>query len=358
MKKVISIFVAVSILFSCSTVMAAGQKTVLSIEEARKIAAEKSKQAFLDDLNMRNKEIILKDSVYTLPSNSAPVEEYEYKANVEPIEIETNLELAKRTKVENLKALDYEAYKAATDVILLQKQLDIEKQKLSMLQDKYSIIQAKYKQKTVTENEVNDIEYSLESKKNDVNKAADSLEAAKLELQRLLDMDINEILVDVKDEIKYSYEKYEDTYIGEVVAKALETNSTVYEKAQNLKMKDKYLERLNHYVKQGNSAYDNAYYDLQTAKLELSDAKADLEISIRNKYNDLLNQQGRVEVAEKYATLMTKKFAAAEAKYKNGTINKESYLGEKEKYLDAGYQRLVEIHDYNILKLEFENLIS
>ncbi|MCX8130851.1 MAG: TolC family protein [Clostridia bacterium] len=356
MKRLVSIMLTLFITLSFTTVFASGQKVTLTIEEAKKLAVEKSRQAVLDDLYIKVKEIILNDSKYDILPNSGSSLENAYKKGVEPIEVEMNLELAKRAKRDNLETLNYSVLKVATEILVINKELETEKQKLSILQDKYSMVQAKFKQKSVTQNDVNDAEYSVECKKNDIIRVEDNLEAAKLELQKLLNMPVNEVLVDIKDVIEYKFLQKAD--IENIITKAFETDKNIYEKEQGLKIKEKNLEEINHYLKPGSSAYDNAYYDVEIAKIELADAKANLETDIRNKYNDLLNQQGKVETAEKFALLLTKKLSAAETKYKKGTLNKESFLNEKEKYIDAVYQKYSSIRDYNVIKAEFENLVS
>jgi len=54
------LFLTVPLLFTVTTVLAAGKNLILSIEGFQKYAVENSKQAVLDDLEIKTKESALK----------------------------------------------------------------------------------------------------------------------------------------------------------------------------------------------------------------------------------------------------------------------------------------------------------
>jgi len=59
-KRILALFLTVPLLFTVTTVLAAGKNLILSIEGFQKYAVENSKQAVLDDLEIKTKESALK----------------------------------------------------------------------------------------------------------------------------------------------------------------------------------------------------------------------------------------------------------------------------------------------------------
>lgn len=355
MKRLICILITLFILVSSVSAFAAGTNLNLSIDEAKKLAVENSKQGIIDELNIKVKEIILQESKYSiLPESGSPTDNA-YKVGVQPIIVETDLELAKRTKINDENSLKLNVYKSALDILLAQKQLDLEKQKLGILQEKYIMVKARYVQKTAIESDVLDTEYSVGNKEADVVLAQDSVDSAKMKLVGLLSLSVKDTTLEIKDDLKY--EALSKSDIDEIVEASLKSNAGVYEKSQNIKAKEKNLEELGHYIKENNTTYLGAEYDLEIAKLDLAETKTQLEVDIRSRYNNLLTQKDKVELAQKALKLASKKFTVVETKLKKGIVNKEGFLNEKENYLNAIYQNDLAIHDYCIVKAEFENLI-
>jgi len=57
------------------------------------------------------------------------------------------------------------------------------------------------------------------------------------------------------------------------------------------------------YYTDSNSIYNENKTNLELAKVELEDAKINLEVEIRNKYNDLLTAKDNVELASKWENI-------------------------------------------------------
>jgi len=356
MKKLICVIITLSILLTSTAAIAAGKKLSCTIEEAINIALENSKQTDIDNLDIKINEIILNDSKYDLNPGSGNSLDNAYKTGVEPIIVETNLEMAKRNKENNEKSLKLDVYRAALDILLTEKELQSEKEKLAILKEKYEMARTRFQQSSITEIDVYNAEYAVGSKEIDISKVEDKYESAVYEFKKLLDLPLDETPVEIRDNIVMG--EMDEIDIDEVVSNSLANNASVYKKSQNVKAEQKNLENTKHYFHQGDSTYDTAMYDLEIAKLDLEEAQANLETDIRNKYNDLLNSRDKAELAKAFAGLAEKKLQIARVKYDNGTISKEAYLSEEESYLNALYEKYVAIHDYNIIKAEFEEMLG
>ena len=188
----------------------------------------------------------------------------------------------------------------------------------------------------------------------DVNKVTNKLEAANLELKRVMGLEMNEDMIEIKDVLSLDSRAKID--IEKVVENALNNDVELYIKSEELKASEKTMELTKEGYEQGTATYDGNMLNLENAKVDLEDAKVNLEVSIRNKYNDLLTAKDKVDLAYKWESINKNKLDNAEFKFEKGLVSKEEVLNAKEKYLDAQYQTYLAIYNYNIVKAEFDTL--
>lgn len=358
-KRIMSLVLTAPLLFAITTVLAAGENIVFNIQGFQKYAVENSRQVTLDDLEIKTMESALEDAKKDAEFQQSPSSNLEMlnngiKKEVSPLEAEANLEYAKRAKQENIESLKLDVYKAALDKLLIEKELNLEKAKLDILNEKYSMAEARYREGRITENDLNDVKYAVDTKKIDVQRVEKSLKTSDLELKRLLSLELDDETIKIEEELKLS--KWKGINLETVIKDAIEANIEIYKKTEDLKAKEKTMEITEKYYGDGNSTYNGDKSSLELARIELEDAKISLEVEIRNKYNDLLTSKDNVELASKWQDIQKKKLKNVELKFENGLVSKEALLNEKEKYLDAEYQTFTAIHDFNILKAEFEAL--
>jgi len=136
----LALFLTVPLLFTVTTVLAAGKNLILSIEGFQKYAVETANRLFLMILEIKTKESALEDAKedaeFLAPAGTKS-ERYnnDIKKEVSPLEAEANLEYAKRVKEKNIDDLKLDVYKAALDKLLVEKELDTEKAKLDILSE-------------------------------------------------------------------------------------------------------------------------------------------------------------------------------------------------------------------------------
>jgi outer membrane protein TolC len=362
MKKFLYILITLALIISAfSAASAAGAEKGLTIGKAQIIAVENSRQADIDDLDIKLKETELKHikekpNPVRLTTELVTLLEYKLAEKVSPMQAELDLEVSKRIKQDNINSLRLDVYKTAMNILLAQKELDTENQKLAIAQEGYEAAKKSYELNLITENDLQTAKYNVDNKKFSVSEARERLVSASFNMRKLLNMPLSDAPIKLEDELVMA--KPERVDINKAVQSAIEHDTTVYSKSGTLKIKQAALELTGEYFKEGEKKYDQCKIDADTAAIDVEDARANLEVEVRNKYNDLLNLQDKIELAEKYAVLLEKKLKISQVKYDNGVISKEEYLAEKEKYLDAEYQKYAAIHDYNIAKAEFEYLIG
>lgn len=358
MKKRISLILTIAFISTITTVFAV-EGLKFSIEESKTVATANSKQSVIDDLNIKVMESALRDAEKDAKRSTSVSAKIDVLNNniareVKPAKASADLEYAKMTKEENIKKLELEVYKATSDMLLLKKELEMEKSKQSILEEKYKIVEARLKEGKLTENDLFDAKYALDLKAIDINKVAKKIESANLELRRVLGLDMNEELIEIKDNLVLASMKNID--IEKVVENALNKDAEVYIKAEELKASEKTMEFTKEDYEQGTSIYDENMLNLENAKVNLENAKVNLEVSIRNKYNDILTAKDKVQLAQKWEAINKEKLSNAEFKFEKGLISKEEVLKAKENYLDAQYQTYLAIYNYNIVKTEFDIL--
>ncbi|HOM01480.1 MAG TPA: TolC family protein [Acetivibrio sp.] len=360
-KRVLALVLTAPLLFAITTVLAVGENLIFNIEGFQKYAVENSKQVTLDDLEIKTKESALldakEDAEFLYPA-STKSERYnnDIKKDVTPLEAEANLEYAKRAKQKNIDNLKLDVYKAALNRLLIEKELDMQKAKLDILNEKYSMAEVRYREGKITENDLNDIKYSLDTKKIDVQKVEKSLKTAEMELKRLLSLELDD--KDLKIDEKLTLAKWKSIKLEKVINDAIEKNIDIYKKSENLKVKEKIMEITEKYYTDSNSIYNENKTNLELARIELEDAKINLEVEIRNKYNNLLSAKDNVELASKWEDIQKKKLQNLELKLENGLVSRQELLSQQEKYLDAQYQTFAAIYDFNVLMAEFEALCN
>jgi len=358
MKKRISLIVSILFVTAITTVFAA-EGLKFSIQESKKIATSNSKQAVIDDLNIKAKESALRDAekdakMSTSVNTKIDILNNNIAREVNPAKAAAELEYAKKIKEENLKKLELEAYNATANMLLIKKELEMEKGKQDILNEKYKITETRFKEGKLTENDLIDAKHALDLKAIDINKVTSKLKAANFELRRILGLDMSEDLIDIKDNLILASTK--DIDIEKVVENALNNDAELYIKGEELKASEKTMEFTKEEYEQGTAIYDENMLNLENAKVNFEDAKVNLEVSIRNKYNDILTARDKVRLAQKWEAICIDKLKNAEFKFEKGLISKEEVLNAKENYLDAQYQTYLAIYNYNILRTEFETL--
>ena len=358
MKKRISLIVTILFITTITTAFAV-EGLKFSISESKTLATANSKQAAVDDLTIRTKESALKDAEKDANKSTGANTKIDKLNNkiakeVSTVKAAADLEYAKRTKEENLKKLELEVYKATSNMLLIKKELEAEKGKQDILDEKYKMAEVRLKEGKLTENDLYDAKYAIDLKVIDVNKITKKLESANLELKRVLGLEMDADLIEIKDNLSLASIAKVD--IEKVVENALNNDVELFIKSEELKASEKTMEITKEDYEQGTVTYDGNMLNLENAKVDFEDAKVNLEVSIRNKYSDVLTAKDKVELAQKWQTINKNKLENAEFKFEKGLVSKEEVLNVKEKYLDAQYQTYLAIYNYNTVKAEFDTL--
>lgn len=356
------IFTGIAVLLTASiltTVQAAGSTGGMTIAQLQAHARERNLQTSVDNLNIKAKESAYKkaeEDKYKVGPGPSPTQAVANKVSIEvsPMEALAELNAAKLTKENNFTELDAKVYKTSMDILLALKEKEKEEQKKAILEDRLGMVKAKYVSDLVTENELHDAEYSLESKRTDLEKLDAKLAALDLELKKTINAPFEDDALIIKDSIKYSPAKLNAPAAYIESAKALDINC--FKLGEAVKARETAMKWADEYMDEGYVEYDNYRFQLELANAQYQEAVRTLEANILNIYDELLSKTDAVELSEKYLALAEKKLETAAKKLEAGTISRDEYLGETEGRLEAEYQYSSAVHAYNLTYAEFVRL--
>ena len=329
----------------------------MSLEQAIEIAINNSIQYKIDDINIALKEEALrqaKENAVFLGDayGTERILNNRIIKEVRPFEAEIALEIAKKTKEDNINNLKTNVKKAVQNLLMAQIEKAIETKRLDILFERYELLKGKLKQGIITENDLTDIEFSIENKRMDIIKAGEKIERAENNIKKLLNLPFDSKLINIKENMKFELLKYIDA--NKAVNDAINNSTSIYKLIKDIEVKEKILDLTGQYFPETNIDYITAKYNLEDAKAALDEAKINIEVSVKNSYSNLLNLRDRVYLAEKYIAIVGEKLKLAELKYKNGLITTDALINAKEALINAEYQRYTAIYNYNLSKIDFE----
>lgn len=363
MKKIV--FLAVVIVMIVSTAVNATAESadikVLTLDEAIKLAVENNRQNVIDDLEIKVKESQLKQAQENadMTGDSYGAErvlESRIRKEVRIMEAQTALEVARLRKEDNRRRTALDVREVFYNILLAEKELDKEMQKLEIQKEKLEFARSRYNTGSLSAEALDEAEFRVISKSADVDNIREKIRTLELRLKILLNMDLDEELPEIKGEIKV--ELLKDMDIEKIADTRLQFDTSVYEAAGRYNAANRTMQLTEELFRAGQTTYDTNKSNLEKALRDYESALRNREVNIRNSYNDLLNMEDNLELADKYAGLCLKKLDVAKVRYDKGIIDKESYLSAKEAYLDALFSRERARFDYIIRKESFLSMIG
>jgi outer membrane protein TolC len=361
MKKVtLIIFVAiiVTIIFSLLTfpIYAGNGNLRLTAEMACEIAIRNSRQLALDDLEIGRLEKAYeraKEEARLLPDAFGKSSVLSNKINreIKPFNAQTDLEVARKTREDNIKNLEINVRKAMLDILFARMNLENEKARLDMEQYKYDNLLIRYMNGEVSEHDKTAAEYEFFSKKLGYEQYEQSLENFKMRLKNLLGYSFDEDCPEVIGEIKYV--PYGDLAVDVIVESAISRDTDIYRKQRTLEARRRTFEITAGYYEEGEAYYDDALFELIMAEADLEDALTRLEVTIKNMYNRLLNLKDDVTVARAEEALSRKVLEGVKERHEKGLVSKMVLMEAEQQYGDDAFAVLRAEYEYMSLKTEF-----
>lgn len=364
MKKFVCVVLTLIILLSFATgaaAQSAGSKTVLTVDEAHKLAQENSRQAIMDELDIKSKEIALEQAKvdarlagYRYGSESITANRIKMDVNV--FESEVKLEEAKRAKEDNAKRLKLEISSSFLNILLTQKELEIETQKLEFAKERLEMAEARYAAKMITQDEVDSAKYNVDSKANVVKGIQSRLKTLDMELKSRLNIPLGGDMLKIKGDIEP--DSFPDLNINAVVAINADLDASVFSAEKKYEAAKKAMELTEKLLRTGSPYYESNKISLDAAFRDYEAAVRNREVNIRNAYNDLMNFRDSTTLTAKYEEITRKKADNEKIKFDKGQIQRGTYLSSEEQHLDALFSRYKGIVEFNINRGEFLNKIN
>lgn len=363
MKKatiLILTFIIITYVFSSS--FALEENLVLGVRKAQELAVKNNRQLIVDDLEIKTKLNELEKA-----REDAKVLQYSYGSTdnmldmklareVKPIEANTAYEKAKLNKEKNINKINIDIEKVIYEIIFLEEQLKLEEYRYSVLNERYDILETKYSENLITQKEMDDMKFNIDSKHIDIESVKDLIVSADMKLKNLLSISFEGAPIEVTADIKYM--PYKNISIDELVNQAIKNSVEIYELTQNITARETELEIVAEFRNASSKRYDDSNYALGKAKAELDNSKSSIEVNVRNSFNELITLAERVDLAQKYEELLKKKLDIAKLKLDMGISSREEYLTEEQAYNEGVFNTLKAKYNYTMKQLDFQNLIQ
>ncbi len=335
-------------------------------ESALEAAVSNSIQPALHDYNIKAKESALEEAKKQanrsfIGGTKQEIAEWRITKDVSPLEAEVALEIVKRQKLDDESRFKADVYAGMLRFILAKDKVDIKKERISLIREKYIIDSMQYSEGLLIRADIEDAEIGLSIEKLELTKLETDLKYVILNAKQKLHVDLCE-----ENEIDFEYElqKVGSPYVissfnlDNAINRALIGDTGVYQKQKALEIAQLKLDIANEYLKPGNDFCVQKEYELETAKKGLYDAKTSLEVSIRNTYNELLSSLDALELAIKRVELEEARLKALKTKYDAGIISRRDMIDSEIAVLSRELAVLEAICTYNINHDTLRNLIG
>lgn len=246
-------------------------------------------------------------------------------------------------------------------VLLAEETVKFKKKRIELLEEKYSIDLKRFKEGLLPETDITDQELALSVEKLELTNMETALASNILNIKQKLHVDLSD---DNKIEFDYKLQKIGTHYLidsfnlEKAIEKAIEYNTTVYRKRMELEAAEKKLEITKQHLKPGHDYYDKKVYEYEKAKKELYDAETDLEVAVRNAYNDLLTASDALDLAVKREELARSRLETLKVKYNAGEISRRDMIDNELELLAREQATAEAICDFNIKNDILRNLIE
>jgi len=340
--------------------------TRYNYESALKAAVENSIQPALDDINIKAKESALEKARQEalkgfIGGTKQEIVERKIIKEVAPLEAEAALEVAKRQKIDNENKFRAEVYEEMLNFIMAKKRVENKKERIALVREKYIIDSMQYHEGLISKADIEDEEINLSIENLELEKLETEFKSDILDAKQKLHVDLSE---DAVIDFEYELNKIGSQYLinsfnlEKAIEKALAGNTAVYQKQMAVDLAQMKFDITKEYLNPGNDYYDQKEYELESAKKSLYDEKTNLEVKIRNAYNELLTSLDALELAQKRLELEESRLETLNTKKDAGILSRRDLIDTEISVLGRKLAVQEAILNFNINHDKLRNLLG
>lgn len=340
--------------------------TKYDYESALKAAVENSIQPALDDYNIKAKESALEEARKEamkgfIGGTYQEVVEKRIVKEVAPLEAEAALEIAKRQKLDNENKFRAEVYEEMLRFIMAKKRVENKKERIALIREKYIIDSMQYHEGLVSKADIEDAEINLSIENLELVKLETELESNILNAKQKLHVDLSD---ETKIDFEYDLNRIGSQYVissfnlEKAIEKAILSSTAIYQKQRAVDIAQMKFDITREYLKPGNDYHDQKEFELESAKMSLYDAKTNLEVQIRNAYNDLLTSQDALELAQRRLELEESRLETLKTKKSAGILSRRDLIDSEIAVLGRKLAVQEAILNFNINHDRLRNLLG
>lgn len=259
--------------------------------------------------------------------------------DVAPLEADSRIAAEKLRQTQAPVGRERDLYKAIQSLILLREQQKLEEKLLLLTREEANTARIRYDAGILVEADLRDAEAVIESAVLNLDKLRLSIDSATLEVKSQAGSDFsNELAQADTDTIALLISTFSDTTkVDGWITAAQQADVGVFEKSEALRLLDMKLEIAKKFIPDTNDRVILMRRDREDARLALLDAKAAIEVNLRNRLNDRLTAMDQLDLAKKDLELAKRHQAQAQLKLNAGIFGRTDMISRERDVMQATY---------------------
>lgn len=337
----------------------------LSMEDAVRYMKENSRVML--DINMNIKktkeergsagqakkqsELALKYSGLSTPSQyvEAILSKNDYYTNV----LDIALDILEKSKTTADLGLEIQAKSGYYGLLVAEETIEINKNSLAQAEEQLKVLNLKFENGSATKAEVLNGEVSVHEAKTELDSSTDALKLSQLKYLSQLGLPLDTELKLTDREIEYV--PTGDIDLNAVLEKAKVDRPEIVNAKNSLEVQEIYTHAVKAYYTSNLAVYKVAEKDLEDAEIAVSDAYEDVELDIREMYQNLVESERKLKNLDQSLELAQEAVRVNKLLYDNGMATSLDVLNANTALTQAQIGRYQVLISYNINKLLFEN---
>lgn len=266
---------------------------------------------------------------------------------------DTQMKQLEKSKEILLKGIDIETKSLYYSVLLAEKSIEINKAKLNKANEQLRVVNLKFNNGSATKAEVLNAEMSIQQAKTDLDTSMDDLNIAKLNLLNKLDLPFDSEIKLTDTELNYVPTAEVD--LNAAIEKAKIERPEILKAVNDLEVQKIKTHAYTAYYTSNLRQHKAAKEELKDAELNVPQAYKDVELDVRKSYLNLVKAERALINMDKTVELSKEAARINKLLYDNGMATSLDVLEADTNLAQAEIGRYNLLAAYNISKLMFDN---
>ncbi|MGI6713157.1 MAG: TolC family protein [Bacillota bacterium] len=329
----------------------------LTLAQAQEIALKNNLQIELAALGVEKAELALEQANFAAQKMNKAIDNgmgkdqnADWVINIVPKQAQSGKTIAEIAVGYTENSIKYGVEAAYYGVLGAQKMLEVSQISYKRTQEQLKQAQARFGAGTCAKVDVISAEAQLKSAEAAVNNAETSLKAAKMNLNKTLNLNLDSPL---KLAEQFTFDVAQSIDINKTIKEMMEKDLTLVTAQEGYHISSLEYEYYKKYYTPNTFMYRDAAYKLKEAEVKLNNAKSELELNIRNAYWDLKTAEENYHVYSKSLEQGNEVHRLNKLRYQVGMATIYDVLSTEAALKQAELGLLNALYNYNLAKAKF-----